>query len=455
MSLIAIAMLVLIPITTEVARSIFSVPPETEALRTRLALTVMIPFGIVVVVREFLSRRALLRAGEQLVQTRAELAQKEKMAAVGQLVSGVAHELNNPLQGVLGYAELMAASEGGSGKSEELRAIQENASRAAGIVRNLLTFAGRESAARRWQEINTVIEEAVVACAASLRHGKIDVLLQFEERLPLVYLDAARFVQVFVNLIENAEAAIAAQRSSNGQITITAHRDVNPDRIVVEVQDNGIGMRSEDLSRLFDPFFTTKGARARGLGLSICYGIVREHGGSIRAHNGDDGGAVFVVEIPVTAEAYTPQQTGTPVPPPEEEAVVVTKKPKALVVDDEDSNAALVRRALDMAGYDVDSTTLSRRALVMIERRPYDVVIADVKMPELNGQELYARVCEIRPEMARRFIFVTGDIDGDETLRVPRTQSMRLFHEAVQSRAPDDGSGYAGGRRPRRRHRLS
>jgi DNA-binding response OmpR family regulator len=120
----------------------------------------------------------------------------------------------------------------------------------------------------------------------------------------------------------------------------------------------------------------------------------------------------------VTAEAYIPQQTAAhpPAPAPVEQEAVVTKKPKALVVDDEDSNAALVRRALDIAGYDVESTTLSRRALVMIERRPYDVIIADVRMPELNGQELYARACAIRPELARRFIFVTGDIDGDDTL---------------------------------------
>jgi two-component system NtrC family sensor kinase len=241
-------------------------------------------------------------------------------------------------------------------------------------------------------------------------------MLRFDERLPLVYLDAARFVQVFVNLIENSEAAIASERSAGGLITITTHRDVNPDRIVIEVEDNGIGVRSEDLTRLFDPFFTTKGPTGRGLGLSICYGIVREHGGSIHARNGAAGGALFVVEIPVTAEAYIPQQTVAHAPLPVADVVVVTKKPRALVVDDEDSNAALVRRALDMAGYDVESTTLSRRALQMIERRPYDVVIADVKMPELSGQQLYARVCEIRPEMARRFIFVTGDIDGDDTL---------------------------------------
>ena len=110
---------------------------------------------------------------------------------------------------------------------------------------------------------------------------------------------------------------------------------------------------------------------------------------------------------------------------------------KALVVDDEESNAALVRRVLAGAGYDVESTTLSRRALVMIERTAYDAVIADVKMPELSGQELYGRVCQIRPEMARRFIFITGDIDGEDTRQFLDRVPLQLFPEALQPRAFD------------------
>lgn len=438
MSLIAIAMLVLIPITAEIARGVMDVPPATEAMRTRLALTMMIPFGVVVVLREFLSRRALLRAGQQLVQTREELAQKEKMAAVGQLVSGVAHELNNPLQGVLGYAELMALSQQDAGASEELRAIQENASRAAGIVRNLLTFAGRESATRSWQQINGVVQHALAARASGLRTAGIEVRLVLADRLPLVYLDSTRFAQVFENLIENAKSAIASKRGTRGgEIVIATHREPNPDRIIVRVEDNGAGFRTDDLTRLFDPFFTTKGVDGQGLGLSVCYGIVREHGGLIHARKRDDGGAVFVVEVPVTAEAYIPDQPPAaaesrpaairPAPVAQDEIEVVTRTPKALVVDDEESNAALVRRALEIAGYDVEITTLSRRALVMVERRAYDVVVADVRMPELNGPELYARVCEIRPEMARRFIFVTGDIDGEDTLEFLKRSRCGYF----------------------------
>ena len=162
-SLIAITLLIAIPAIDEIARRLLEVSPATESLRTRLALAMMIPFGIVVVVREFLSRRALIRAGQDLATTREQLVQREKLAAVGQLVSGVAHELNNPLQGVLGYAELMLATRPAALETEELRAIRDNANRAAGIVRNLLTFAGRTASARGWQQINRVVRDAIAA----------------------------------------------------------------------------------------------------------------------------------------------------------------------------------------------------------------------------------------------------------------------------------------------------
>ena len=445
-SLIAIGLLIAIPVIDEASRRLFGEFPEVESLRTRVALAWMIPFGVVVVAREFLSRRALIRAGQDLATTKQQLVQREKLAAVGQLVSGVAHELNNPLQGVLGYAELILASKPAALETEELRAIRDNANRAAGIVRNLLTFAGRNTTARGWQQINRVVRDAIAVREEPVNSAGIDLRLEAADRLPLVYIDSARLEDVIVNLIENAEAAIAVRREgkslsravpekARGEITIVTRSD--PDRIYVEVSDNGSGLRAEDLPRIFDPFFTTREVgQGAGLGLSVCYGIVREHGGQIMARNGSVGGAVFTIELPVMAESLIvasspavgivppkPAEARTAVPgpsyamvsPPEDQINPSPHRRNALVVDDEESNAALVRRVLAGAGYDVESTTLSRRALVMIERTAYDAVICDVKMPELSGQELYGRVCQIRPEMARRFIFITGDIDGEDT----------------------------------------
>lgn len=446
-SLIAITLLVAIPAIDEIARRLLDVSPATSSLRTRLALAMMIPFGLVVVVREFLSRRALLRAGQELVSTREQLVQNEKLAAVGQLVSGVAHELNNPLQGVLGYAELMLAARPASVDTEELTAIRDNANRAAGIVRNLMTFAGRTSSARGWQQINRVVRDAVAVREPHLQTSGIDLRLEVADRLPLVYVDHARLEDVLVNLIQNAEAAIVSRRNgtarassvprqARGEIVISTRWQGEPDRILVEVADNGSGLREEDLPRVFDPFFTTREVgQGTGLGLSVCYGIVREHGGQITVRNAETGGAIFTIELPVMAESLATAEAAVvamqappvdprpvaPAPafalvaPPDADIDRSTRKRKALVVDDEESNAALVRRVLAGAGYEVESTTLSRRALVMMERTAYDAVICDVKMPELSGQELYGRVCQIRPEMARRFVFITGDIDGEDT----------------------------------------
>jgi signal transduction histidine kinase/CheY-like chemotaxis protein len=438
-SLIAVALLILIPTVDEVSRRLFDVSPAAQDLRTRLALAMMIPFGVVVFVREFLSRRALLAAGTQLVATKEQLAQKEKLAAVGQLVSGVAHELNNPLQGVLGYAELLSMTHRDAPAAEELNAIRENANRAAGIVRNLLAFAGRTTPRRSWQQINAIVEEAAQRRRPLLQFSGISLELRLAPALPPAYIDSTRFHQVLNNLLENAETAVgkrqsgrdpasAVPRTEPGEIIISTSRGENPDRIVIEVADNGSGVRTEHLNKIFDPFFTTRGAEGTGLGLSVCHGIVREHGGLIHGRNRDNGGAAFVVELPVSPDAgrqgdkvEAPRDAHRPPPPAAplthgSEPSRAARRAKALVVDDEDSNATLVRRALDQAGYDVDSTTLSRRALVMIERTAYDVVIADIKMPELNGQELYTRSCQLRPEMSRRFIFITGDIDGEETL---------------------------------------
>ena len=447
MSLIAITLLVAIPAIDQIARRLLDVSAATESLRMRVTVAMMIPFGIVVVVREFLSRRALIRSSQDLASAREQLAQREKLAAVGQLVSGVAHELNNPLQGVLGYAELMLAAKPAGLESEELRAIRDNANRAAAIVRNLLAFAGRGSTARGWQQINRIVRDAVTIREPYLINAGVDIRLELADRLPLVYVDQTRLEDVIVNLIENAEAAIATRRDgaspspivadhARGEIVITTRLEHEPERILVDVTDNGSGLKEEDLTRVFDPFFTTREVgKGAGLGLSMCYGIVREHGGHIAARNRAAGGAVFTVELPVMAKSLRAASTAAsvlrpiaehrPVPPPvlapiasdDDDVDRTPRRRKALVVDDEESNAALVTRVLTSAGYDVDSTTLSRRALVMIERTAYDAVIADVKMPELSGQELYRRACQIRPEMARRFIFITGDIDGEETQR--------------------------------------
>jgi len=447
-SLIATMLLVAIPAIDIVARQSTSTSPAIADVRTRLALALLIPFGVVLVAREFLSRRALVNAARQLAAAREQLAQKERLAAVGQLVPGVAHELNNPLQGVIGYTELLLAGKNTATENEELKAILNNATRAAGIVRNLLAFARRVSSARGWQQMNRIVRDAVAVRERHVRAARIELRMDLADRLPLVYVDQARLKEVVVSLIQNAEAAVTSRQEGEksraivparepGEVVVSTKWKTKPDRIVVEVADNGRGLTADELARIFDPLHPTQSpAAGGGSGLSECYRIVREHGGEITASNVEFGGAALTIELPVMAESLAseaiaaagsadvpaPAETrhSAPaafavIPRPEDDLDKTPRRRTALVVDDEESNAALVRRVLVRAGYDVESTTLSRRALVMIERIAYDAVICDVKMPELGGQELYRRVCQIRPEMSRRFIFITGDIDGEDT----------------------------------------
>ena len=310
----------------------------------------MIPFGMVVVVREFLSRRALIRAGQDLVSTREQLVQKEKLAAVGQLVSGVAHELNNPLQGVLGYAELMLAAKPPSLETEELRAIRDNANRAAGIVRNLLTFAGRTTSARGWQQMNRIVRDAVAArephligARASTSSSRSPIGCRWSTSI------TTRLEDVIVKLIENAEAAIEARRSgqslsatvpqrARGEIVITTRLEGEPDRIMVEVADNGSGLKEEDLTRVFDPFFTTRevgpGHRPRPVG------VLRHRPRAWRPHHARAierrGGAVFTVELPVMAESLIAASSPAARTPPMPEHRPVPPPPFAVIAPPED-----------------------------------------------------------------------------------------------------------------------
>jgi two-component system NtrC family sensor kinase len=247
-------------------------------------------------------RRALRRAGAALQAARAQLMQAEKLAAVGQLVSGMAHELNNPLQGVLGYAELMlAAPDRRSG--DEVQRIRENADRAASIVRNLLAFAGAERMSRAWLDVNHLIRGAIAERQPHFEAANIAVTFDGSERLPDVYVNAAQLQKVFANVIANAEHAVRSVSRARPEISIQTEFDALHSSVDVVITDNGPGIKPADLPRLFDPFFTTREVgQGAGLGLSYCYGIVREHGGTIAAENGTIG-ARFTIRLPVGERA--------------------------------------------------------------------------------------------------------------------------------------------------------
>ena len=259
------------------------------------------PCGSVIVARDLTPQTQLEAEREEL---RKRLTQSEKLAALGQFVAGIAHELNNPLQGVLGHLELLRTT-GAFPKQlrREVQTIYREADRAAKIVRNLLVFAGSRRLARRSVSVNVVIQKVLALRAPSHRAAGIEVVRHYDEKLPRVQSDPLLLHQVFLNMVMNAEHAIAAT-GREGRIEVSTTVAGSGDRIIAAVRDTGIGIPEDALSRIFEPFYTTKEVgKGTGLGLAIAYGIVQEHGGQIIAGNHPEGGAMFTVELPAKPSA--------------------------------------------------------------------------------------------------------------------------------------------------------
>jgi two-component system, NtrC family, sensor kinase len=235
----------------------------------------------------------------------AKLMHTEKMAAVGQLVSGVAHEVNNPLTAIMGFSDLLMENPDlPESARQDLKVILEESHRTREIVKNLLSFARQRPAQRQGLQINTVLSRTVALRSYDLTNSGIEVIRKFDEALPHIVGDAHQLQQVFLNILNNASDAVRST-GRPGAIEIETRR--NQDCVEISFRDNGEGIKHPD--RIFDPFFTTKEVgKGTGLGLSICYGIVREHEGEIMCANNKDGpGATFIIRVPI--QPKTAQKT--------------------------------------------------------------------------------------------------------------------------------------------------
>jgi PAS domain S-box-containing protein len=262
------------------------------------------PVGTVIVARD-ITLQTRLEADKEALRSR--LAQSEKLASLGQFVAGIAHEINNPLQGVLGHLELLLTApikpgvgdyvELPRGVKKDLRLIYHEADRAAKIVRNLLTFTGAQRKTPKRLHMDRILTRALASRRSSLSRAVIEVVREEGDHLPPIYGDPLALHQAFLNVLINAEHAIANVATS-GTITITTTSPA-PDRVVTTIRDSGPGIPAAVLPRIFDPFFTTKDVgQGTGLGLAITYGVIQEHGGTIHASNAPNGGAAFTIELP-------------------------------------------------------------------------------------------------------------------------------------------------------------
>ena len=342
---------------------------------------------------------------ERLMQER--LLQSEKMVSVGQLVSGVAHEINNPLTGIMGFAQLILLRDLDEQTKSEVNTILTEADRAAKIVQNLLSFARRKRAEKELANLNVLLERVLELRTYELRVKNIEIEMDLDPALPDTMVDATQIQQVMFNIINNAEHAIVGSTDQGVLKVRTSHEK---DAIRLSFQDNGAGMSAETVRRIFDPFFTTKETgEGTGLGLTISYGIIDEHGGRIWAESQLGRGTTFIIELPVVAGA------GQPAGPPDDGGQTSVTGRSILVVDDEENIRRLLSGILQMDGHHVDTAGNGREALERIGRRRYDMVITDIKMPDMDGRELYQRLLDRDRGLASRTIFITGDTVSSDT----------------------------------------
>ncbi len=364
-----------------------------------------------------------------------QLIQSEKMSAIGQLVSGVAHELNNPLAGISAFAQLLLAEKRfPPDQRTAAETIYSEARRASRIVQNLLTFARQHKAEKVPTALNQVLDDTLELRGYELRVRGIDVRREYDESLPDTMADAHQLQQVFLNLITNAEQAMEQRDGQHHRLTVRTRR--NTDSIRIEVEDTGAGIPPNLIERIFNPFFTTKPTGSgTGLGLSISLGIVREHEGRIWAENPPQTGARFVVEIPITE----PRPSGDHAAPTHVQTFG-SDRLRVLVVDDEASVRVSLQRYLAGKGHDVETTASGEDALVRLKASKYDAVIVDMRMPDLSGEQLFERLRSNDPAHAERVIFTTGDLVNEQMRRfldgtgrpcVPKPFEFASFDQAL------------------------
>ena len=345
-------------------------------------------------------------------ELQAQLLQTEKMSALGMLVAGVAHELNNPLTSVLGFSELLTEREASPSKRAMLERIGLETKRAALIVQSLLTFSRKHRPEKRLIDVNDLVKQVIDFRALERSAGDVEFACSLFDGLPALYVDPHQFHQVLLNLLNNAEQAAREGGAPRRVDVATSFID---GKVRIVVSDSGPGIRPEHIKQVFLPFFTTKPVgRGTGLGLSICYGIIEEHGGRIHVECPAEGGAAFVVELPAaTAEEAALDRDRSEA----RRAARVDFRGRLLVVDDESSVLQLVAEAFHAAGWTVFGAHDGGAALEIVDAMELDAIVLDLRMPGLDGEELYRRLCERPGGLAERVVFINDDGGNVETSR--------------------------------------
>ncbi len=347
---------------------------------------------------------------------KSQLLHSEKMSSLGKLVAGIAHEINNPLMGITGFCQLimdMPDDKSIKDVRDKLQKIYREAIRTTKIVQKLLTFARARKPERGYHNINEVLKDVLSLREYSLKTSNINIVTEFDPSLPGTMVDFYQLQQVFINLINNSVDAILSEAQS-GTIYISTRTGRNR-MIEITFRDTGPGVPQDIIEKVFDPFFTTKeSGKGTGLGLSISYGIIKEHGGSIDIKNHEEGGAVVTISLPVVEKSETHEQ-GIYIEPQSMISEQSRKNLRILVVDDEASIREALSDMLTKQGFSVETARDGNDGFMMLKKgEEFSLIIADIKMPGMDGKEFYKKVAEEFPRLRRRVILITGDvISGD------------------------------------------
>jgi two-component system NtrC family sensor kinase len=345
-----------------------------------------------------------------------QLLQAEKMAALGTTISGVAHELNNPLATILTWAERLTQRDLDPQFRKGIDTILGEAERAARIVRNLLTFARKRHTTRTMVDMNQVVRETLALRAYEQRVTNITVIDALAAGIPLVFADPHQVQQVLLNLVINAEQAMLGA-NGRGTLVVRTWQDEAGESVILEVNDDGPGVPAEVKKKIFDPFFTTKEVgKGTGLGLTVAYAIIEEHGGRLWLESEPGLGASFFVQLPATGGKLRPQLPGAapalvPPPAPKLDGMAI------LIVEDETALASAMAESFVDAGFLVDRAGDGEEALARLEGGHYDLIICDLKMPRMDGMQFYRALADYYPEMTGRILFVTGDVIATDAER--------------------------------------
>jgi two-component system NtrC family sensor kinase len=341
------------------------------------------------------------RAAEELARQREMLHQREKLAALGSLLAGVAHELNNPLSVVVARAAILEERDDASIR-EAASKIRAAAERCARIVRTFLAMARQQQPKRVPVAVGEVVVAALDITGYALKTSGVEVAVDLAKGMPPVLADADQLHQVFTNLIINAQQALQ-ERTPPRKLSLTGRFDPSADAIRIEVADNGPGIPASVRKRIFEPYFTTKPLGVgTGVGLAVCLGIVEAHGGTLAVESAEGAGTVFTVTLPA----------GNPAADRAEDDKALDAngaRRAALVVDDEVGVRETLAEILTTSGHRVVVAASGREALERLSEERFDVILTDIRMPDLDGRALYREIVQRWPERAARVVFVSGD----------------------------------------------